>query len=202
VGDVGRFRHGARPFDFAAGALRPGRYLPDNLDVSGAIEAIRFAPVEVGYGFDASGRQIFRQVGDEDGITGFARNDLARLHDGLFVHNHPPYWEFIEGDPRYRAGSFSSLDLTFMYECHLIHMIAVTRERTYFVQRRQEGFYLDAGQVAEEYAGHVEAVRRQNRQLVAQGIISVEEAAAKGRLADEVMIRLSDVLIYRREEAG
>jgi hypothetical protein len=34
------------------------------LDIQGAVEAIRFAPVEVGYGFDVVGRQMFRYVGD------------------------------------------------------------------------------------------------------------------------------------------
>jgi hypothetical protein len=49
---------------------RPGtegeaRYDPD---VVGAIAALRSAPVEIGFGFDADGRQSFRQVGDSDEI--------------------------------------------------------------------------------------------------------------------------------------
>jgi hypothetical protein len=96
VSDVGRFRHGARPFDFTAGVPQPGRYPPDRLDIPGAIEAIRFAPVEVGYGFDATGRQVFRQVGDDDGITGFNRRDLSAIADGTFVHCHAPYLDYPE----------------------------------------------------------------------------------------------------------
>jgi len=200
VSDVGPFRRGTSPFDFTAGVPRPGRYPPDGLDVPEAIEAIRFAPVEVGYGFDAAGRQIFRQVGDADGISGFERRDLTALTNGTLVHSHPPYQEFPEGDPRRRAGSFSPLDLVFMYETELLEVIAVTRERTYFLRRRREGLFLDPGQIQADYARYRRRVERQLMVMLARGIISREEAEAQGRLADEIMDRFSDAFEYRWEE--
>jgi hypothetical protein len=202
VGNVGRFRRGGRPFDFAAGVPQPGRYPPDNLDIAGAIEAIRFAPVEVGYGFDAAGRQIFRHVGDENLIFGIGERDLAAIVDGMFIQNHPPYFAYIEGDPRRRAGSFSSTDLVFMYEHNLVELIAVTRERTYFLGRRGEGFFLDSGQIRSDYGEALIQVETRLRRLAEGGIISSEEAAGAGRIADEVMERLSVAFRYRREEVG
>jgi hypothetical protein len=134
-----------------AGAPQPGRYPPDGLAVLDAIAAIRFAPVEVDYGFDMEGRQVFRQVGNLEEIIGLRGDDLERSSTGTFVHNHPPYVEFGRHSPRYRAGSFSIRDLVFMYEVGLAEMIAVTHERTYRVRRRSEGFFLDPGQIRTEY---------------------------------------------------
>src|SRR5262249_47507435 len=117
------------PFDFARGTPLPGRYPPDRLDPRRAAEAIRHAPVEIGYGFDARGRQVFRQVGNEARIIRMSPADLAAIRGGSFVHNHPPY-DFSVGDPRRRAGSFSPSDLTFMYENDLAEMILATEDVT------------------------------------------------------------------------
>ena len=200
MSDVGRFRRGGKPFDFALGTPRPGRYPPDNQDITGAIEAIRFAPVEVGYGFDVAGRQVFRQVGDSDDIRGIAQHDLTVITDGTFVHNHPPYDQFAVGDPRRRAGSFSALDLVFMYEHNLAELVVVTHERTYFVRPREEGFFLDPSQIREDYGELVRRTRHRLLRLVARGIISIEDAEANGRIADEVMERLSPSFRYHWEE--
>ena len=91
------FRRSA-PFDFARGVPAPGRYPPDRLSPSQAAEAIRLAPVEICYGFDAHGRQVFRHVGDENRILRMRAEDLAAIRGGLFVHNHPLYG-FPVGDP-------------------------------------------------------------------------------------------------------
>jgi hypothetical protein len=198
VAEVGRFRRGKRPFDSTRGAPAPGRYPPDDLTISEAIEAIRHAPVEVGYGFDASGRQLFRQVGDQDEIRGFDRRDLVAIADGTFVHSHPPYSEFSEGDPRRRAGSFSQRDLAFMYEYRLAEIIAVTQTRTYYLQRL-EGFFLDPGQIRTAFADAFDAVALRLRRNARRGIISNEEAEAQGRIADEVMERLASFFDYRWE---
>ena len=197
MSDVGRLRRGARPFDFVTGVPWPSRYPPDGLDILGAV---RFAPIEVGYGFDAAGRQVFRQVGDADGIAGFDRRDLTALADGTFVHSHPPYLEFPEGDPRRRAGSFSPLDLAFMYETERLELIAVTSERTYFLRRRREGLFLDPGQIWADYARYRWQIERQLLVMSARGMISREEAEAQGRLADGIMDRFSDAFEYRWEE--
>jgi hypothetical protein len=200
VSDVGRFRRGARPFDFTIGVPRPGRYPPDDLDVPGAIEAIRFASVEVGYGFDAMGRQVFRHVGQEDRIWGMTLHDLAAITEGTFVHNHPPYVTFGEGDPRRRAGSFSLLDLVFMYEHSLVRLVAVTQERTYFVSRREEGFFLDPSQLRVDYGEFLRQTHRHLMRLAAEGIISHKEAESEGRIADDVMERLGVNFTYHWEE--
>jgi hypothetical protein len=202
VAEVGRFRRRGRPFEFVRGAPSPGRYPPDELTIAKAIEAIRHAPVEVGYGFDAAGRQDFRQVGDGNEIRGFAERDLATIADGTFVHNHPPYGQFALGDPRWRAGSFSARDLVFMYEAQLAEMIAVTAERTYFVQPRPDGFFLDSGQIWQEYADAVDDTRLLLRSRAMRGMMSIEEAASPGRIADEVMDLLSPYFQYRWVEGS
>ena len=199
MAEVGRFRRGARPFDFARGAPRPGRYSPDHLDIRGAIAAIRYAPVEIGYGFDAEGRQIFRQVGDPDEIRGFDPRDLRAMTDGAFVHSHPPYDRFPEGDSRRRAGSFSARDLTFMYENNLTEIVAVTRERAYFL-RPLGGFFLDPDQIRRDYTRTLRQVETGLKLLAARGMISIDEALSAGRIADEVMDRLSPFFVYRWEE--
>jgi hypothetical protein len=200
VSDVGRFRRRVRPFSFVAGAPRPGRYSPDDLDILRAIEAIRYAPVEVGYGFDAEGRQVFRQVGDRGNIHGFDQRDLNAIAGGTFVHGHPPYVEFSEGDPRRRAGSFSLLDLVFMYEHRLAEIIAVSQERTYFLRSLPGGGYLDAGEIQSEYALTLAAVERELHQRAVDGIISSEEAECLGLIADETMARMSLYFDYRIRE--
>jgi hypothetical protein len=202
VSDLGRFRRRARPFDFAAGVPRPGRYLPDGLDIQGAIEAIRFAPVEIGYGFDAEERQVFRQVGDSNNIQGFDQRDLGAITGGTFVHCHPPYLEFAVGDPRRHAGSFSLLDLVFMYEHRLAEIIAVTQERTYFLRSLPGGGYLDGGELQAEYALTLAAVERELHQRAEDGIISAVEAECLGLIADEAMARMSLYFDYRIREVG
>jgi hypothetical protein len=202
VADVGRFRRGGKPFDFATGVPRPGRYPPDNLGLPGAIEAIRFAPVEIGYGFDAVGRQIFRQVGDHNRIRGIAAVDMRAIEDGTFVHAHPPYVRFPPGDPRRRAGSFSPLDLVFMYESGLVEMVAVTAERTYYLRRRREGFFLDPNQLTDLYEEFAEGATQSLERMAARGIIPDDEVAAEGRIADEVMERFRPFFDYRHEEVS
>jgi hypothetical protein len=195
------FRRSA-PFDFARGIPAPGRYPPDRLGQRQAAEAIRHAPVEIGYGFDARGRQMFRQVGDENRIMRFRTEDLTRLKDGTFVHNHPPYRDYPENDPRRRAGSFSATDLVFAYEVDLVLMVAVTEERTYSVARPPGDFFLDPRQIEEEYRDLI--VRVQERRIGEQvaGRMTLAEASSSGLLADEVMDSLGPFYVYWWEEVG
>jgi hypothetical protein len=197
VAEVGRFRRRGRPFDFARRVPSPGRYPPDGLILAEAIEAIRHAPVEVGYGFDASGRQIFRQVGNTEEIRGFDPRDLEAIAGGTFVHNHPPYTEFAERDRRRRAGSFSLLDLVFLYENRVGEMVVVTWDRTYRLRPLAEGHFLDPGEIRDEYRRQRRQVVRALHRLAVRGIISADEALAGGRRADEVMERMSIYFDYR-----
>jgi hypothetical protein len=178
---------------------RPGRYPPDGRTPEEAMEVIRHAPVEVGYGYDMRGRQRFIQVGDANGIEGFDQRDLAAITGGLFVHNHPPY-NFPEGDPRRRAGSFSPKDLVFMWEYDLSEMIALTRERTYVVRRPDGGFFLDPDEIRQEYDQALVAVRRNLERAAKAGLISVEEAFSQARWADDVMDLLSMFYDYHKTE--
>jgi hypothetical protein len=198
LAEVGRFRWRGHPFDSTRGDPPAGRYTPDGLTIAEAIETLRFAPVEIGYGFDASGRQIFRQVGDSDEIRGFDQRDLAAIAKGTFVHSHPPYTRFSEGDPRRRAGSFSRRDLVFMYEYRLAEIVAVTRERTYYL-RLQGGYYLDPGEIRSSYTDATDRVTRILRHYAERGMIASEEAEAEGRIADDVMEQLASFFDYRWE---
>jgi hypothetical protein len=163
------------------------------------MEAIRHAPVEIGYGYDAIGRPRFIQVGDTDGIEGFDQEDLLAISGGLFVHNHPPY-DYPEGDPRRRAGSFSPKDLVFMWEYDLAEMIAVTAERTYVVRRPPGGFYLDPGQIRDDYEAELDKIRARLAIAASAGRITPEEAIAQGRWADDVMEILGMLYDYRWTE--
>jgi hypothetical protein len=202
VAAVGRFRRRGQPFDFARGVPSPGRCPPDDLTIAQAIEAIRHAPVEVGYGFDVRGRQIFRQVGNTEEIRGFDPRDLQSIVGGTFVHNHPPYAEFTEGDPRRQAGSFSLLDLVFLYENRVGEMVVVTQERTYRLRPLAAGHFLDPGEIRDEYRIQRRRVMRELHRKVVRGIISVEESLAQGRRADEVMERLGLYFDYQRMEVS
>jgi hypothetical protein len=181
--------------DWSQATPKPGRYEPDGRTPEEAMAAIRHAVVEIGYGYDAAGRLRFIQVGDEVGIAGFDPQDLAAISGGLFVHNHPPY-DFPEGDPRRRAGSFSPKDLVFMWENGLAEMVAVTAERAYVLRRPPGGYFLDPGQIREEYDETADRVRRRLRQLAREGKISAEESLSDGRLADEVMAQLGIFFDY------
>jgi hypothetical protein len=148
--------------------------------------AIRHAPVEIGYGYDANGQLRFIQVGDANGIMGFDQQDLAAIAGGLFVHNHPPY-DFPTGDPRHRAGSFSPKALVFMWEYDLTAIVAVTIERTYILRRPPGGFFLDPGQIREDYETELETIQARLADAAKAGSITNEEAISRGRWADEVM---------------
>jgi hypothetical protein len=124
------------------------------------------------------------------------------IEDGTFVHSHPPYARFPPGDPRRRAGSFSPLDLTSMYECGLVEMVAVTAERTYYLRRRPEGFFLDPGQLSDLYEEFADVATQSLEEQRARGIISVQDVAADGRIADEAMERFRPFFDYRQEEMG
>jgi hypothetical protein len=200
LAEVGRIRRHERSFEFEHGIPPIGRYPPDALTIAEAIEAIRNAPVEIGYGFDAAGRQGFPQVGDQDAIRWFDSRDLRAIAGGTFVHIHPPYAEFSAGDPCRRAGSFSASDLAFMYEVRLTEMIAVTKEHPYRLRQLLGGFFLDPGQIYDEYEVQRVRVIEELRQDAARGTISVEAAAAAGRIADEVMKRLRLYFDYRWSE--
>ena len=163
------------------------------------MEVIRAAPVEVGYLFAPDGRQIAWYVGDEREIRGFTAADLRALSGGAFVHNHPPYARFAEGDPRRRAGSFSPLDLAFAWEHDLAEMVAVTAERTYRLRPRGGGYYLDPGELFREYAKAATAVEERLHAEAKAGIIGSEEADAEGRIADRVMHELERYFDYRVE---
>jgi hypothetical protein len=180
---------------------RPGRYPPDGRTPAEAMTAIHHEAVEIGYGYDAAGRLRFIQVGDENGIEGFDQKDLAAIADGLFVHNHPPY-DFPEGDPRRRAGSFSPRDLVFMWEYDLAEMRAVTAERTYYLKRPAEGFFLDPGEISQEYELALASVRRRLDAAAALRLITVEESMSHGRWADGVMEFLGMFYDYVWTEVG
>jgi hypothetical protein len=190
-----------RPFDFAKGTPRLGAHPPDNLELEAAIEAIASAPVEVGYGFDAASRQVFRHVGTENELRGVRQRDLERIRDGTFLHNHPPY-PFPAGDPRRRPGSFTEQDLIFMYEQNLAELLVVTEHRLYRLRRRPEGFFLDPTELQREYGNLLAEIESSLRAQVMAGVSSVDEAVAKGRLADEVMDRLGVFFDYSVEKRG
>jgi len=175
---------------------------PDRLSPEQAAEAIRHAPVEIGYGFNARGRQVFRQVGDENRIMRFRADDLIRLKNGMFVHNHPPYPDFPENDPRRRAGSFSATDLIFAYEVGLARIVAVTKERTYSVARPPGGFFLDPHQIEEEYRDLIVRVRERRIAEQVAGRMTAADAVSSGMLADEVMDALGPFYVYWWEEVG
>ena len=185
--------------DWSTAIPKPGRYVPDGRTPAEAMAAIRLAAVEIGYGFDANGRLRFIQVGDENGIVGFRPEDLAAIADGLFVHNHPPY-PLLPGDPRRRAGSFSSWDLVFMWENGLAELVAVTAERTYTLRRLAGGFHLDPGEIHAEYRTELDAVRARLDAAARAGLIAPTEALAQGRWADEVMDVLGAYYDYRWTE--
>jgi len=168
------------------GVWKPGRYSPDGRTQAQAMEAIRHAPVEIGYGYDADGQLRFVQVGDANGIEGFDQEDLAAVAGGLFVHNHLPY-DFPVGDPRRHAGSFSPRDLVFMWEYDLAEIIAVTAERTYILRQPPQGFFLDPGQIGEDYATELEKVQTRLAAAAEIGLVTDDEALSQGRWADEVM---------------
>jgi hypothetical protein len=176
----------SRVMNWSESSPQPGRYPPDGRTLEQAMAAIRHAPVEIGYGYDADGQLRFVQVGDDNGIVGFDQNDLAAIAGGLFVHNHPPY-DFPEGDPRRRAGSFSPHDLVFMWEYDLVEMVAVTAERTYVLRRPPGGYFLDPGEIIQEYDKLVDAVRIRLNHAADSGLIDPQEALARGRWADDVM---------------
>jgi hypothetical protein len=188
------------PFDFSRGTPAPGRYPPDRLNPDQAAESIRHAPVEIGYGFDAQGRQVFRQVGVADLIVHLGEMDLRAIRQGIFVHNHPPYGEFPILDPRRRSGSFSPTDLVFMYEFDVNEMILATADRTYVLRQLPEGFFLDPGEIEAEYQRLLDAVRGRLRAGMTLGQVTPQEAIANGRLADEVMEQLAAYYDYRWEE--
>lgn len=194
------FRRSA-PFDFARGTPAPDRYPPDRLDQRQAAEAIRHAPVEIGYGFDARERQVFRQVGDENRILGMRAEDLAAIRGGCFVHNHPPF-DFPVGDPRRRAGSFSPYDLVFMYENDLAEMMLLTFDRTYVLRQPEGGFYLDPGEIEVAYARTLDDVHRRLKIATALGTSTAGLSEARGTLADEVMEELRRYFDYRWHEVS
>jgi hypothetical protein len=185
--------------DWSKAIPKPGRYEPDGRTPAESMAAIRQSAVEIGYGYDANGQPRFIQVGDESGIVGFRQEDLAAIADGLFVHNHPPY-PFPAGDPRRRAGSFSSWDLVFMWENDLAKIIAVTAERTYFLRRLAGGLYLDPGEIQAEYRTHLDAVRARLDAGARAGLSAPIEAMAQGHGADEVMNVLAASYDYRWTE--
>lgn len=188
------------PFDFSRRAPAPGRYPPDRLNRVEASEAIRHAPVEVGYGFDRQGWQRFRHVGDSERILSIADRDLSAIKGGSFAHNHPPYEGFAADDPRRRAGSFSPSDLVLMFEYDLAEVIAATAERTYSVKRPPGGFHLDPGQIREIYKRFADEIEEQLAAQAALGMISREAALGRGRLADDVMDRLALYYDYAWQE--
>ena len=89
-----------------------------------------------------------------------------------------------------------------MWEYDLAEIVAVTAERTYVLRRRPEGFFLDPGQINEEYAKEADRIRRRRLRAGAEGLISRAEALARGRLADEVMEALGIFYDYRWEEVN
>ncbi len=167
--------------------------------MAAAIEEIRDAPVDVGYAFDRAGRQIAWYVGDAREIRGFTAGDLAAMRGGTFVHSHPSYTEFAEGDPRWQAGSFSPWDLMFAWEHDLRELVAVTSERTYRLRRLGGGYYHDPGEIWTEYRRVVGEVEERLQAATRAGIMSPEEAQSLGRLADEVMAELQTYFDYEVE---
>ena len=182
--------------DWTTEPLKPGRYPPDGRTPAQAMTAIRHAPVEIGYGYDADGRLRFIQVGDANGIRGFDERDLMAIRGGLFVHNHPPF-QFPADDPRRRAGSFSPMDLAFMWEFDLDEIVAVTAERTYALRKPVGGFFLDPDLIWKDYANELDKVQSRLAAAASVGLITEDEAMSEGRWADEVMEALGILYDYR-----
>ena len=87
-----------------------------------------------------------------------------------------------------------------MWEYDLAEMVAVTAERTYYLKRPVEGFFLDPGEISQEYDLALAAVRRRLDAAAALGLITVEESMSRGRWADGVMDILGMFYDYRWTE--
>ncbi|HKG25676.1 MAG TPA: hypothetical protein VKB09_08505 [Thermomicrobiales bacterium] len=89
-----------------------------------------------------------------------------------------------------------------MYENDLAEMILVTAERTYLLRRPEGGFYLDPGEIESAYARFYDEVYRRLKLAAASGTIPIEDAEARGTLADGVMEEFRLYFDYRWHEVS
>ena len=193
-GEIARLREISRRLR-GSRRLRPNNWTPEEVERRIVEEYVEWA-----YVFDATGHQVMRKRGTEDGVS-FTADEVLVLKDALLVHNHPPNRRFDDGDPRTEGGSFSDHDLDLVLTYDIAEIRAVTPGWRYVIVRPLRGWIPDADSAAAVYGELLESVRSEDLEAIATGrMASLEYATATQ--AHRVMERLAvwGRFSYRREE--
>jgi hypothetical protein len=116
---------------------RPRSFRPNGWTIEEVGRAIRNQPIEWGYVFDPSGKQVVRRRGTKR-VVAFDQTELPLLGDATLVHNHP-----VDDDTPEESHTFSSLDLVFAVRYNLLESHVVAGSWRFVIRRPAAGWPAD-----------------------------------------------------------
>lgn len=143
-----------------AGGVRENTNSKQSRAISVAESTIRQNRYETAVAYDSKGNLLLNKKGDSRSV-GMTNDEVARLKDSVFTHNHPS--ELGKTGSGAIGYSFSHQDLTFAVNANVKEMRAVTSTYTFSVKRPKNGWGATPEQVRDAYAKAERAVKRQTQ---------------------------------------
>ena len=138
-------------------------------------EIIRKQRHESAYIFDAEGNTVVKKGGQKYSVE-FETEELRKMKDCVFTHNHPRGWEGAEGSWLRIGSSLSKEDLALAIHWNLAEMRAVTPAYTFSMKRPENGWNIDDERFKRVYKNTENEVREDILNAIDKGVLNFDQA--------------------------
>lgn len=138
-------------------------------------EIIRQQRHESAYIFDAEGNTVVKKGGQKYSVE-FETEELRKMKDCVFTHNHPRGWEGAEGSWLRIGSSLSKEDLALAIHWNLAEMRAVTPAYTFSMKRPENGWNIDDERFKRVYKNTENEVREDILNAIDKGVLNFDQA--------------------------
>lgn len=138
-------------------------------------ERIRQQRYETAYIYDSEGNAVVEKDGQKYSVS-FTKEELVKMKDCVFTHNHPRGWEGTEDSWLRLGSSFSNEDVSLGVYCDVAEIRAVTPVYTFSMKRPAKGWNIDYEGVKIEYNKMENEVREDILGAIRVRAISIDQA--------------------------
>lgn len=138
-------------------------------------ERIRQQRYETAYIYDSEGNAVVEKDGQKYSVS-FTKEELVKMKDCVFTHNHPRGWEGADDSWLRLGSSFSKEDLGLATHWNMAEIRAVTPAYTFSMKRPAKGWNIDYDGLMRVYRKTENEVREDILNAIEKGVISTDQA--------------------------
>lgn len=127
--------------------------------------------------FDKYGNVIIDKRGDHKSVA-FTDDEILRMKDAVFTHNHPKGWGFGEKDPQRNGNSFSGEDLDIAIRADLKEIRVVTPKYTFSMKRPEKGWGVSSEDFKLAFVSENFKLQNEFLRKIKKGDMEIQQAEA------------------------